>query len=270
VASAGDINGDGFDDLIVGAFHADPHGSSSGASYVVFGKASGFAADLDLSLLDGANGFKLSGSNAYDFSGLAAASAGDINGDGLGDLLVGAWGADPHGSLSGQSYVVFGKSSGYTANLDLSSLDGTNGFALSGAGAGDYSGYSVASAGNINGDGLGDIIIGASGAHPHGSFSGASYVVFGRSGGVGANVDLSALDGSNGFVLNGERAYDVSGSSVASAGDVNGDGFDDIIVGAPEDSRGTHGGASYVVFGNASGFAASMDLSALNGTTGFK
>ena len=161
VASAGDVNGDGFADLIVGAPGADPHGSDSGASYVVFGKAAGFGANLDLSTLDGANGFKLSGVAADDCSGSSVASAGDVNGDGFADLIVGAPGADPHGANSGASYVVFGKAAGFGANLDLSTLDGANGFKLSGVAAGDRSGCSVASAGDVNGDGFADLIVGA-------------------------------------------------------------------------------------------------------------
>ena len=108
VASAGDVNGDGFADLIVGATGADPHGSYSGASYVVFGKAAGFGANLNLATLSSANGFKLSGVAAGDYSGVSVASAGDVNSDGFSDLIVGASGADPHGSRSGASYVVFG------------------------------------------------------------------------------------------------------------------------------------------------------------------
>jgi FG-GAP repeat len=91
-----------------------------------------------------------------------------------------------------------------------------------------------------------------------------SYVVFGKASGFGANIDLSALDGSTGFKLSGATAGDRTGFSVASAGDVNGDGFADVIVGA------LGAAASYVVFGQASGFAANIDLSTLNGTTGFK
>ena len=167
MASAGDVNGDGFADLIVGAFLADPNGSDSGASYVVFGKASGFAANIDLSTLDGTTGFKLSGAAAGDESGISVASAGDVNGDGFADLIVGASFADPNGSYSGASYVVFGKASGFAANIDLSSLDGTTGFKLSGAVVQDYSGFSVASAGDVNGDGFADLIVGAPYADTH-------------------------------------------------------------------------------------------------------
>ncbi len=233
VASAGDINGDGFADLIVGALGADPLGDFSGASYVVFGKAGGFAANIDLSTLDGSNGFKLSGAAAADSSGRSVASAGDVNGDGFADLIVGAKYADSHGANSGASYVVFGKASGFAANLELSSLDGSTGFKLSGAATGDYSGRSVASAGDVNGDGIADLIVGVWGADPHGGKSGASYVVFGKAGGFAANIDLSTLDGSTGFTLSGAAANNQSGYSVASAGDVNGDGFADLIVGAP-------------------------------------
>ena len=91
-----------------------------------------FPANIDLSTLNGTTGFKLSGVTPNDYSGRSVASAGDVNGDGFADLIVGAGSADPNGSASGASYVVFGKASGFAANLDVSSLDGSNGFKLSG------------------------------------------------------------------------------------------------------------------------------------------
>ena len=99
-----------------------------------------FPANIDLSTLDGSTGFKLSGAAAGDYSGCSVASAGDVNGDGFADLIVGASGADPNGSYSGASYVVFGKASGFAANIDLSRSTAATGFKLSGAAAGDYSG----------------------------------------------------------------------------------------------------------------------------------
>jgi Ca2+-binding RTX toxin-like protein len=161
----------------VGADDADPNGSRSGASYVVFGKASGFDANLNLAALNGSNGFRLEGAGAFHRSGRSVSSAGDVNGDGYADLLIGAYNADPN--FSGASYVVFGKASGFDANLNLADLNGSNGFRLAGVASGDFSGRSVSSAGDVNGDGYADLLVGADRADPNGSNSGASYVVFG-------------------------------------------------------------------------------------------
>ncbi|SFF14686.1 FG-GAP repeat-containing protein, partial [Nitrosomonas sp. Nm166] len=271
VSSAGDVNGDGFDDLLVGARGADPNGDDSGSSYVVFGKAAGFDATLDLSTLDGSNGFRLDGEAAVDYSGTSASTAGDVNGDGFDDVIVGAVLADPNGNYSGSSYVVFGKAAGFDAALDLSSLDGSNGFRLNGVSEFDRLGSSVSNAGDVNGDGFDDVIIGASGADPNGQYSGSSYVGFGKTGDFDAAIDLSSLNGNNGFRLDGVAERDYSGASVSSAGDVNGDGFDDVIIGAQRaDSNGDDSGSSYVVFGKAAGFAATLDLSSLDGNNGFR
>ncbi len=273
VASAGDINGDGHDDLIIGARAADPNGNlNSGASYVVFGKASGYAADISLATLDGNTGFRLSGVAADDNSGISVASAGDVNGDGYDDLIIGATGATSNGNINaGASFVVFGKASGFAANIDLSTLDGATGFRLNGVAAGDLAGWSAASAGDINGDGYDDLIVGTLSASPNGTQSGASYVVFGKAGGFSANIDLSSLGATTGFTLNGLASGDRSGFSVASAGDVNGDGYDDIIIGTPDaNANGLASGTSYVVFGKAGGFLAHFDLASLDGSNGFR
>jgi Ca2+-binding RTX toxin-like protein len=129
-------------------------------AYVVFGKASGFGSSLALSSLDGSNGFRLDGAEASDFSGWSVSAAGDIDGDGFGDLIVGAKGG-------GASYVVYGKASGFGSSLALSSLDGSNGFRLDGA-----TGFAVSGAGDVNGDGLADLIVS--------SGQGSSYVIFGQ------------------------------------------------------------------------------------------
>jgi Ca2+-binding RTX toxin-like protein len=173
-----------------------------------------------------------------------------VNGDGFSDVIIGAPRADPHGSESGASYVVFGKASGFGANLNLSALNGTNGFRISGVAAGDWSGYSVSSAGDVNGDGFDDLLISAPRADPNGIDSaGANYVVFGKASGFGANFNLSTLNGKNGFRLQGEAADDRSGDAVSAAGDLNGDGFDDLLIGARYADNGANSGTSYVVFG---------------------
>ncbi|AFZ31544.1 FG-GAP repeat protein [Gloeocapsa sp. PCC 7428] len=254
VSNAGDINGDGFADLIIGAPLASLDGQYSvGKSYVIFGKASGFDASLDLATLNGSNGFVINGINVNDYSGRSVSSAGDINGDGFDDLIIGADGARLDGQYSvGKSYVVFGKASGFDTSLDLATLNGSNGFVINGINAYDGSGFSVSSAGDINGDGFDDLIVGAPSATPNfQSRAGQSYVVFGKASGFDANFDLATLDGSNGFVINGINADDFSGISVSKAGDVDGDGFDDLIIGAPgADPNGRESaGESYVIFG---------------------
>ena len=263
VSSAGDVNGDGLDDLIVGARGAN---SSTGKSYVVFGKANSNAINLS-TIADASNptgGFVINGEAAGDQSGFSVSSAGDVNGDGLDDLIVGAYDYDAE---LARSYVVFGKANSNAINLSTiaDASNPTGGFVINGESEHGYSNISVSSAGDVNGDGLDDLIVGASAAAPSGkSYAGKSYVVFGKAN--SSAIDLSAIaDASNptgGFVINGETTNDNSGCSVSSAGDVNGDGLDDLIVGAfkVNSSGKVHAGKSYVVFGKA-------DSSAINLST---
>ena len=278
VSSAGDVNGDGYDDLIIGARSTDPNGARSGHAYVVYGGASAPGSDgvLALSALDGASGFTLNGIDPADVSGPSVSSAGDVNGDGYDDLIIGARGANPNGARSGKTHVVYGGASapGTDAVLDLSALDGSSGFTLTGIDPGDVSGYSVSSAGDVNGDGYDDLIIGARGADPNGGSSGETHVVYGGANAPGTDgvLNLSALDGTNGFTLTGIDPGDRSGASVSSAGDVNGDGYDDLIIGASRaDPNGRSSGETHVVYGGASapGTDGVLDLSALDGTNGF-
>jgi Ca2+-binding RTX toxin-like protein len=252
VASAGDVNGDGIDDLIIGAISADVDGLTAGAAFVVFGSSDPFGASLNLADLDGTNGFRISGRAASDRTGGAVAAAGDINGDGIGDLIIGAREADPNADRSGASYVVFGRDTGFAPNLDLATLDGSNGFRIAGLAFQDQGGHAVSAAGDLNGDGLDDLVVTSPLADPNTTASGSTYVIFGAAGGFGPDFDLSTLNGSNGFRLDGVGIVDFSGYAVASAGDVNGDGLDDLIVGAVRgDEGGRYSGTSYIIYGRA-------------------
>ena len=132
VGSAGDVNADGFDDVIVGAPGADPFGrTDAGESYVIYGKADGIG-DIDLATLTAAQGFRLSGAAAGDASGTSVSRAGDINGDGIEDIIVGAPLADRSGlDHAGESYVIYGKEGGL-ADIDLAALDPAHGFRIVG------------------------------------------------------------------------------------------------------------------------------------------
>jgi hypothetical protein len=257
VANAGDVNHDGKTDLIIGAPLADTSDpKDAGRAYIVFGKDNGtWSKEINLDSLTTADGVIINGVAANDLLGQSVSGNVDVNGDNTADVIVGAPGSSLDGKkdAAGTTYVVFG-SAILPSTIDASSsmfFDGTNGFKLFGEMAGDYSGMSVSGAGDVNGDGIGDIIIGAYewdlNAIPD---VGRSYVVLGHRGAWPAMVELSSLDGKNGFTISGNLDYEHSGNSVSGAGDINNDGLNDIIVGAPGWNGDT--GRAVVVYGSCS------------------
>lgn len=278
VNTAGDVNGDGIDDFIVLAEGASfaftgPYSAYSvdveGGVYVVFGTNSGFPPNIDLKYLDGVNGFKISNANFtyksnYENDFIKADTAGDINNDGYDDIIL----SNPHrgenNSYEGYVYVVFGKSGGFPAEFDLETLNGSNGFTITGAEESTYLGMDLDNLGDVNGDGIDDVIL-ADRVSSSSVESGKSFVVYGSSSGFPATFDISGLDGSNGFVITSNGTTDGNvGYSVAGIGDVNGDHINDMVIGGEKDRK-------FVVFGKPSGstFSSVLYVEDLDGSNGF-
>jgi hypothetical protein len=236
VAALGDLDGDGRREIVVGAPGATVAGrAGAGAAYVVLSSRLGPGADLARAA---DFGYEIDGPVAAGAAGGAVAGAGDMNGDGLPEVLVGARG-------SGAAYAVFGQRD--STAVDLSTLGG-QGFAMLET-AGEGVGAAIADAGDVNGDGVADVVVGAPDASANGrAQSGTAYVVFGR--GVPGPIDLPT-DAAGGFSVDGAATGDRLGTAVAGAGDVNGDGLGDLLVGAPGASPLSRpdAGAAYVVFG---------------------
>ncbi|MBN1406467.1 MAG: FG-GAP repeat protein [Calditrichaceae bacterium] len=201
VSSVGDVNNDGYDDVIVGAAYNDEAGTSAGRAYIYFG---GLPTDNVPEIV-------LTGENSYDYFGCSVSSAGDINGDGYTDVIVGAYGNDSGGSGAGRAYIYYG----------AEKMNNTRDLFLSGELASDWFGCSLSSAGDVNNDGFDDIVIGAKWNDEGGGNAGQVCIYFG-----GSSID-SAAD----VILTGQEEGFQFGTSVSSAGDVNNDGFDDLIIG---------------------------------------
>ena len=248
VSDAGDVNNDGFNDIIIGAPHNDDGGVSAGSAYVIFGKAAGFGT-IDLANLQPSTGFAIQGDTHYDDAGWSVSGAGDVNGDGFDDIIVGAPFGDNAFAEAGEAYVIFGKASGF-GTIDLSTFAAGTGFIIQGPAQGNAAGYDVSSAGDINGDGFDDLIVTSRQVNSSGWYyaydtTPSAYVIFGKAS-PAATINLAALSAGDGFRVTSTSSYGWSNFSIAAAGDINGDGFDDIILG---DRYGANNaGEVYVIF----------------------
>ena len=230
VGPSGDVDGDGFNDVVVGA-SGEWGGGNAGAGYLMYGP---FYGALELSAADAT----FLGEDAGDEAGICISANGDSNGDGLSDVLIGAYRNDYAGSNAGAGYLLLGP---LTGAIDLSSADAK----IVGEDADEFAGSSMEWAGDLDGDGRSDVLMGAYKQDAGGTDSGAAYVLYSPITGV---VELESADAK--FV--GETDLDRAGINVSGAGDVDGSGFDDVLVGAHHhDAGGGNAGAAYLVYGPA-------------------
>lgn len=250
--SCGDINGDNLIDIIIG----DQTANSSGAAYVIYGNNTRIS-DVDVSSasFNPNQGFKISTSNREDYSlmGTAVSYAGDVNGDNIGDIMIGAYGLNIS-SITGVAYVIYGTNDP-VADIDVSSsnFDSSKGFTIVDSST-NLEGYAFGSflrnAGDINGDNIEDLLVGKFGVN---DFRDSVYVVYGVGGNQPTEIDVGSVSfsSSQGFKIT-DTEYDPNifekniGVSVRSV-DVNGDNLNDLIIGAP---RRVADGHIYVIFGS--------------------
>lgn len=246
----GDFNGDGNNDVLIGASQADGGANDSGEAYVVFGNAGPVFGDIDLASLNGSNGFTLTTANGNAQLGGSVASA-DINGDGLTDLIIGAPETETLSRVNnGVAIVLYGNTGSPYSDIALESIPAGAGFVIHGENNTDRTSHSVRGAGDVNGDGIEDLLLSTIHDDEGGASAGAAWIIFGRTGTARASIDLSILTSSDGFKIIGDAAGDEFGGS-ATAGDINGDGYQDLMISSVAgDNAGSFAGEVNVIWGN--------------------
>jgi len=236
-AAGGDVNGDGFDDALIGASSNDEAGTYAGKAYLVFGTSTGWEQDLYLGHVEAS----FVGERPYQCIGNPLDIIDDVNGDGLADVLLSADGDDESGANAGQVYLVLGRSTGWVSSMDLAYADAS----FLGESAGDNAGTSVSSAGDVDDDGYNDLLIGAQYNDENGVDSGKAYLVLGKNSGWSMDIQLSLADG----MVWGENSDDMF-CLLAGGGDVDGDGYDDFLVNSLFNSEnGLESGQTYLYLG---------------------
>ncbi|MCB9952844.1 MAG: FG-GAP repeat protein [Planctomycetaceae bacterium] len=259
VAGVGDVNGDGLDDFALG-MDSESLQQGYNAVYVIFGSTSGYGASINVRELNGANGFEITAPAEDRYFGASVTGLGDVNGDGIDDIGIGN--ASGGTNSKGEAIVVFGKSNGFLPTFSASELNGTNGFRISGDQQKNYFGTQITGVGDLNGDGFADIAVS--------SFREVS-VLFGGSE-FDANIDTSSFGGTNGFEIDASQSSDIP--VIAYAGDLNDDGFNDLILGLPNAKRPGSNynsvGTVYTLFGHSTNFPAVISASSIQGADGFQ
>jgi hypothetical protein len=237
VGTAGDVNGDGYDDVIVGALGHHDSRTNAGRAYVYHGSASGLSQTAAWTVDGSAQDVRL---------GTSVGTAGDVNGDGYDDVIVGAPGLDGQTPLMGKAYIYHGSRAGLGSAPDWTGTGGQ---------PDDRFGFAVGTAGDVDGDGYDDVIVGAPGGDEDNPVLGQVSVYYGSSSGVST--------GSPDWTVKSEQEQDHLGSAVSTAGDVDGDGYADLIIGAPRyDGDQVDEGQARVYYGSASGPRATPDWTA--------